>query len=113
MASSEAAREEYDAVSAAVRGLGAESGMMMGMPCLKIGGKLFAGYDKAGAMTFKLDGEAHATALALKGAHIFDPSGQRPMKQWVSVPYAHAKRWPELARTALDHVSATTARGKR
>jgi hypothetical protein len=108
VAGSEATREAYDAVTAEMRGLGAESGVMMGMPCLKIGGKLFAGYDKAGAMTFKLDGEPHATALALEGSHIFDPSGRRPMKQWVAVPHAHAKRWPDLARTALDHVRANS-----
>jgi hypothetical protein len=46
--------------------------------------------------------DAHAEALALPGAELFDPSGKgRPFKDWVSVPVAHAGRWPGLADDAL------------
>ena len=39
-------------------------------------------------MVFKLpDPDAHARALALDGAHLFDPCGKgRPFKEWVVVP---------------------------
>ncbi len=77
---------------------------MMGMPSLKSNGKLVAGYTASeDAMVFKLaDSEAHADALSLEGAHLFDPSGRgRPFKEWVVVPPAHAARWPELAEAAL------------
>jgi hypothetical protein len=77
---------------------------MMGMPSLKANGRLIAGFVAAeDAMAFKLtDPDAHAAALALSGAHLFDPSGRgRPMRQWVVVPPAHAARWPELATLAL------------
>jgi hypothetical protein len=56
------------------------------------------------AMVFKLtDQERRKAALALSGAHLFDPSGGRrkPMQEWVVVPTAHAKRWAALAEDAL------------
>ncbi|HEY7779165.1 MAG TPA: hypothetical protein VIC85_03030 [Ktedonobacterales bacterium] len=97
-------REAYDAVAAELTATTpATTGTMMGMPCLKHGGKMFAGYHH-GAMTFKLGTPEHGQALALAGARLFDPSGQgRPMKEWVEVPSAHSARWPELARAALRY----------
>jgi hypothetical protein len=78
-------------------------GKMMGMPCVKRAGKLKAGYWPAsGSMTFKLvDPAERDGALALPGAEIFDPSGRRPMRQWVAVPAAHADEWLRLAELAL------------
>ena len=75
---------------------------MMGMPALKKGGKLWVGLWK-GEMVFKLtDKEAHAEALALDGAHLFDPGERgRPMKEWVVVPQAHERQWPQLAERVL------------
>ena len=73
------------------------------MPCLKDRGKAFAGYYN-GSMVFKLGAPRHAEALALAGARLFDPSGRRPMKEWVEVPAEHASRWLELARDALHYV---------
>ena len=95
-------RAEYDGVAAALTATSeATTGKMFGMPCLKLGGKAFAGFYQ-GAMVFKLRGEAHGEALALAGAHLFDPSGmQRPMKEWVVVPAEHAARWPEFGRQAM------------
>jgi len=47
-------------------------------------------------------GLARERALALDGAHLFDPGERdRPMKEWVVVPEAHAKEWPQLAERAL------------
>ena len=77
---------------------------MFGKPALKDqDGKAFACL-LDGAVAFRLvrDSTAHADALGLAGAHLFDPSGKdRPMKDWVSVPPAHAGRWPEFAELAL------------
>ena len=78
------------------------TGKMMGMPCVTRGGKMVAGFWR-GAMVFKLpDATERERALALDGAHLFDP-GERgaPMKEWVVVPVEHAGRWPELADSAL------------
>jgi hypothetical protein len=77
---------------------------MMGMPSLKRNGKLVAGFTASNeSMVFKLaDPDAHARALALDGAHLFDPSGAgRPFREWVVVPPAHAARWADLAEAAL------------
>ena len=77
---------------------------MMGMPCVKADGKLIAGWVRsANGMVFKLpDEQAHAAALALDGAHLFDPGGNgRPFKEWVVVPAAHTADWPRLAEQAL------------
>jgi hypothetical protein len=56
-----------------------------GKPCLKSQNKVFLvlwGKD----MVFKLSGEAHAKALALPGARLFDPRGKgQAMKEWVHV----------------------------
>ena len=79
-----------------------EPSQMMGMPCVKRSGKMVAGFTR-GSMVFKLpEPGAHARALALAGAHLFDPSGEnRPFKEWVVVPEAHADEWESLSHEAL------------
>jgi hypothetical protein len=75
---------------------------MMGMPALKRRGTLWVGFWK-GDMVFKLvDPAERERALALEGAHLFDPGERdRPMKEWVVVPEVHAKEWPNLSERAL------------
>jgi hypothetical protein len=75
---------------------------MMGMPSVKRADKLVAGFWQD-AMVFKLPVEAERkAALALDGAHLFDPSGMgRPMREWVVVPPAHSAEWSRLAELAL------------
>src|SRR5919204_5745582 len=94
---STAGRERYDAIAQSLVAAGsAQAARMFGMPTLKSGGKAFAGY-YSGSMTFKLRGPAHAQALQLPGARLFDPSGMgRPMKEWVEVPASSAERWKDL-----------------
>ena len=100
-------RERYDEIcdDLAARDPSVELGQMMGMPCIKSDGKMIAGFSRwnGPGMVFKLpDESAHAEALALEGAELFDPGGRgAPFKEWVQVPPAHADRWPELAETAL------------
>ena len=102
----QSARERYDAIveRLAREQMGVVAAKMMGMPCVKADGKMFAGFSEE-AMVFKLGGEAHARALGLAGAQVFDPSKMgRPMKAWVQVPSAHAGEWEELAERALAYV---------
>lgn len=101
-------RAEYDAVAAEMCATApVVAGQMFGMPSLKREGKAFAGYYHD-AMVFKLGAPEHAEALALSGAHLFDPSGRdRPMKEWVVVPAAHTARWPDLARAALRYTAGS------
>ena len=100
------ARERYDELvdDLCAQNDDVEPSQMMGMPCVKRGGKMVAGFSKsAEAMVFKLpDPDAHARALALEGAHLFDPSGRgQPFKEWVVVPVAHEAEWDAFAQDAL------------
>jgi hypothetical protein len=100
------ARERYDELvdDLCARNDDVEPSQMMGMPCVKRSGKMVAGFAQGeGAMVFKLpDPATHARALALDGAHLFDPSGKgQPFKEWVVVPEAHAADWEAFAHDAL------------
>src|SRR4051794_23071133 len=100
------AQAEYEAVGALMQAAhGTSMGKMFGMPVLKAGSKAFAGFS-AGAMVFKLAAPAHAAALALPGAHLFDPMGQgRAMREWVVVPAAQQEQWAALAQQAFEYVT--------
>ncbi len=83
---------------------GAVKGKLFGKPCLKIGKKAFACFFD-NEMVFKLTGDAHANALALDGAQLFDPSGKnRPMKEWVQLPFTHKDQWVDYAEQAMGYV---------
>ncbi len=85
---------------------GVAKSKMFGMPCLKVKTKMFCGYWQDG-MVFKLTGDDHKKSIALQGAHLFDPSGMnRPMKEWVFVPYAHKAKWRTLTAAALAYVAS-------
>ena len=97
-------RERYDEIAddLLAQNEDVSLGQMMGMPCIKKSSKMIGGFWK-GAMVFKLtDAHAREQALALAGAHLFDPSGEgKPFREWAVVPAAHADRWPVLAEQAL------------
>jgi hypothetical protein len=99
--SSDEGRVKFDVlVEELTAELDVQRASMFGMPSVKRrGGKAFAGL-YGDDMVFKLDGAAHAEALGLEGAHLFEPMAGRPMKAWVQVPLAHEQRWLELARVA-------------
>ncbi len=80
------------------------SGKMFGKLCFKVGKKAFTFlYGKE--MVFKLTGEVHQEALSLDGTQLFDPSGKnRPMKEWVQVPYDYKDRWEEWAEESAKYV---------
>jgi hypothetical protein len=81
---------------------GVETGKMFGMPVFKRNGKAAGGLWQE-SMVFKLtDAAARERALALEGAHAFDPMGGRPMKEWVVVPAAQSAHWRELAEAAIS-----------
>lgn len=85
---------------------GTEESQMFGKPCFKINGKAFMCFFE-NEMVFKLKGDIHATALALKGSQLFDPSGKgRAMKEWVQVSYTQKAKWEELAKAALAYVKS-------
>ena len=81
-----------------------EQSQMFGKPCFKVGGKAFTCFFEDD-MVFKLTGDHHKEALALKGSQLFDPSGRkRPMKDWVQVPAKHADKWEKFSKAAMKFV---------
>ncbi|WP_449374043.1 hypothetical protein [Arthrobacter psychrolactophilus] len=96
----------FDALAADMAGLGVTVGKMFGATSLMVGSKAIGCLQGEG-VAFKLGREstAHATALALPGAALFDPSGMgRPFKDWVVVPLADAERWADLGEAAIEAV---------
>ena len=82
----------------------AKEGKMFGALCIKApNGKAGVMYWKED-MIFKLEDNDLKNALALKGAKLFDPMGNRPMGGWVQLSYDHSKKWKELAKKSMDYV---------
>jgi hypothetical protein len=98
------AQDRFDALARALSEKGARTSSVFGKPSVKdAAGRAFACLH-ASALACRLGdrSEKHREALALKGAVLFDPSGRgRPMRDWVSIPVAHAERWQEFAEAAL------------
>lgn len=87
---------------------GAEQSQMFGKPCFKINGKAFMClFDDC--FVFKLTGKSHESAIKLKGAVLFDPSGKgRAMKEWVQVPATHKAKFADFAKEAMKYVRSST-----
>ncbi len=105
MSSRKASTPQWEQLLADVRELHPDvtSGAMFGMPCAKVAGKAFMGSFDGGAV-FKLDEPLRGEALALGGSTLFDPSGNRPMREWVVVTMEHEDRWSQFAEAAMDKV---------
>lgn len=104
---SDAARERFDALVASLQDAGrdVERTQMFGMPSAKVvGGRTFMGL-YGDDLAVKLGAAAHARAMEVDDAGPFDPSGGRPMREWVSLPAASRDRWAEFAAEAADHVA--------
>jgi hypothetical protein len=101
-------RKRFDDIVDAVTSWHPEcrSSQVFGMPCVKRSGRVVFGLSRTG-MVFKLtDPATHARALAVPGAHLFDPSGRgEAFRQWVVVPPERADEWEPLAAEAVgqDH----------
>ncbi len=84
------------------------TGKWFGKPCLKVGSKVFVALFE-GDLAFKLTGKAHAEALQIEGARLFDPRGKgHPMKEWVQIPAAQSSTWGRFAELACQHVVGAT-----
>ncbi|MEU9133718.1 hypothetical protein AB0D08_37465 [Kitasatospora sp. NPDC048540] len=93
----------FDEIAAELGPRGAVRSQMFGMPCLKdADGKAFLGLHR-GELVCRLGREtpAFAEALHLPGAHLFDPAGGRPMKDWLCLPAGAAGHWDNFADAAF------------
>ena len=96
--------ERFEELAETFVARGATRSQMFGMPVLKAGDKVFAG-TYGDAMTFKLGPVDLEKARSLTGVDAFEPMQGRPMKEWVLVPLAQAKRWSDLAERAFEYLS--------
>jgi hypothetical protein len=89
---------------------GAQESQMFGKPCFKVNGKAFISlFDNQ--MVFKLSGDMHTEALSLDGSEMFDPSKKnRPMKEWVKVPYHYKDVWGQFAEAAFKYVEENSVK---
>ncbi|MFB7669401.1 hypothetical protein ACFC1R_36745 [Kitasatospora sp. NPDC056138] len=93
----------YEEIAEGLVPHGAVRSEMFGMPCLKDAeGRAFAGLHQ-GELVCRLgrDTPAQAEALHLPGAHLFDPAGGRPMRDWVCIPLVSGGHWDNFAEAAL------------
>jgi len=82
----------------------AVKGQLFGKPCYKIGKKAFSCFFLE-CMVFKLNEPYHTMAMKLEGAKLFDPSAKnRPMKEWVQLPYTHHSEWHKFAEHAKNYI---------
>lgn len=96
-----ASEESYQNIA---KELKAEISKMFGKPCLKANGKAFAAFFQD-EMVFKLTGQMHEKAINLKDSKLWDPSGKnKPMKEWVQIPYIYHKKWIAFAQAAMNYI---------
>ena len=109
-------QKRYDDIVDAITAWNPEcrASKVFGMPCVKRSGRVVFGLSRTG-MVFKLtDSDAHARALAVPGAHLFDPSGRgEPFRQWVVIPPVRAKEWEPFAAEAVMQEHANPPLQKR
>jgi hypothetical protein len=87
---------------------GVLTGAMFGARSLTFDGTAFACL-KGGRFAARLGAgsAAHAEALALPDAELFDPSGKgRPFKDWVAISRAQSEHWARYAEAGLEAVTA-------
>src|SRR4051794_28378838 len=98
------AEARFDEIVDELAPRGVLPGALFGARSLTVEGTAFACL-KGGQLAVKLGAgsAAHASALDLVGASLFDPSGKgRPFKDWVAVPVAESAAWGRLAEAGLD-----------
>lgn len=105
-------RQDFDRVAGELAHLGVTVSLVFGKPAYKdANGHSFACLFGDGLSCRLIEGTAEFTAaLALPGAELFDPSGERhkrPMKDWVVVPHAAADQWQRYAEAAYHRPPRT------
>ena len=81
-----------------------EPGKMFGALCFKMPNGKAAAIFRRDTLVVKLNGEARDEALSLDGTQLFDPMDNRPMKEWIQIPYVYHDRWKEFALSAAEYV---------
>lgn len=79
---------------------------MMGLPCLRAGGRFFASFDRRNtALVVKLPAARVNELMESVAAEPFAPSGRR-FREWAVIGSGRPAAWPALLREALAFVAA-------
>ncbi|WP_163507395.1 hypothetical protein [Fodinicola acaciae] len=95
--------EHFEDIADDLAGYGVSTGKMFGARALMLDGKAVACL-KGGMFAVKLGAgsPAHASAMAIPEATLFDPAGKgRPFKDWVALPVTQSKHWLTVAESAV------------
>jgi hypothetical protein len=104
------AESVFDELAAELEPAGAVLGKMFGARGITFKKKAFVCLTSHHQLVFKLGAgtDAHAAALSVPGAELWDPSGMgRPFKDWVAVPATDAESLAPLAEAALSYLQST------
>jgi hypothetical protein len=82
---------------------------MMGLPCLRVGGRFFASFDRRrGALVVKLSAARVDELIQSGAAEPFAPSGRR-FREWAAIDRGGLETWPALVEEALEFVGGQAA----
>lgn len=94
--------ERFDQVGSALPGV--KRSNMFGVACYKTGRKPFINFHE-NQLVCKLFDDVKAQALTLEGTSYFTPMGpDKPMKNWVCIPFEKGDQWSYFAEMALHFV---------
>ncbi|MCI4331842.1 MAG: MmcQ/YjbR family DNA-binding protein, partial [Thermoplasmata archaeon] len=69
-----------------------------------VGRKMFAVLDRTGELVVKLPPGRVEELIAGKTGRGWSPGTGVPLKEYLAIPFALRKRWPELAREARTYM---------
>jgi hypothetical protein len=85
---------------------------MMGLPCVRLDGRFFAGLDRRNeALLVRLPSARVREVIGAGHGEAFAPAG-RIFREWVAVPAPDRRRWQALLAEARDHAARLPARSK-
>ena len=94
--------EFWEAARGVLERPGVTRSTMMGYPCLRLQGDFFASWDPHHrALVVKLDRATVTTLLETGVGEPFAPSG-RQFREWISIPAASRRSWPDHLDDAFD-----------
>lgn len=87
--------------------VGVTRSTMMGFPCLRMNGGVFASFDRRhDHLVVKLPAERVVELISTGAAIPFAPAGRR-FREWAAIPQEESERWPLLLDEAQTFVGVS------
>jgi len=85
---------------------------MMGLPCVRLDGRFFAGLDRRNeALLVKLPDARPGEVIGAGHGQAFAPAG-RIFREWAAGPVPDRRRWQALLAEARDHAAQVPPRSE-